>query len=148
MMPSEAHKVQISPNGYAGENQSLGLKLSNSKEVIEIEQPEAEIFGWRIGDRIVEVNGTPCKDIAQLVDVMKGIKHEQRLPIQFTIKRLQEKDYDDQQYNRGGGGSIADFAPRGSSGAAGSAQPSHQHGALDGVNAVRNMIAQNSLNTH
>eukprot|EP00392_Amoebophrya_sp_AT5.2_P009804 g9832.t1 len=153
------YEMDVVVDQFFGEKQSLGLKLSNSKEVVQLEHPAAENFGWQVGDRILAANGKPAADIAELVNLMKDIKASpQPLPVTFLVVRKTVAGGAQQ----GSGGRTSTSPGRGSeidgvggaaniggavpkSASAGGSGGYSQHGALAGINAVRDLISQNSL---
>lgn len=62
---------------------SLGLEL-NETTVTHVKD-EVKVFGWRYGDKIVEVNGYPVKTFEALWTRFLGARN--RLPINFAILR-------------------------------------------------------------
>ncbi|CAD7969790.1 unnamed protein product [Amoebophrya sp. A25] len=105
---------------YFGDNQSLGLKLAKDCSVIELEDPMADAFGWRVGDRVVSINGDSVASISEMVTRMKEIKTSGALPVIFKVER---------------DGGVME----------GGSEHSSKHHAIEGMNAVRDLISQNSV---
>ncbi|CAD7950232.1 unnamed protein product [Amoebophrya sp. A120] len=129
-------------HNFLGPKQSLGLKLSNDKRVVEFEHPDAAFFGWRIGDQIVDVNGTDAADIKELVKIMGEVKKSGVLPLSFRIRRplnaVSAKALGSEYSRMNSSKDSSNREER----SGGSANQNKQHQAIEGVNAVRDLISR------
>lgn len=86
-------RTTVTVDKYLGEKMSLGLKLNAQGEITAFEIPEAEDFGWKIGDRIRRVTtnnrsiDVQVSSTSEVVQAVIEVKKANVLPIFFGVDR-------------------------------------------------------------